>query len=113
MAHKAMQMTAHKRASLQEIHQAIHLIAGAEMVCQHLQTIHDVTILSLVYEKYYFRSNNYASLTVILTEFGEEQTACIAVSGAASGLANFAYGADSHFAKSCIQALESCGFTPL
>ena len=39
----------------------------------------------LVYEKYFFRVNSYASLTVLLTEQGETQTAQIVSSGGGDG----------------------------
>ncbi len=111
MAATTLQMTANKQFTLQEIHQAIHYIEGAEMVSQVLQTIHDVTILSLVYEKFYFRTSSYASISVVLTEYGNEQTACIAASGGGTGISNITWGANGSFAKSCVQALKSCGFT--
>lgn len=110
MAGVTIQMQANAQHSLPEIHKNIHIIEGAEQVSKSVQTIGDVTIWVLVYEKYFFRANNYASATIVLTECGQEQTAFLTVSGGGSGIPNRSYGANRNFAKSCVSALESCGF---
>lgn len=110
MAGATIRMTAKKQHTLQEIHKKLHIMKGAEQISKSAQTIHDVTIWTLVYEKYYFRTNSYASVTVVLTEYAQDQAACIIASGGGSGMVNSSYGANRNFAKSCVAALESCGF---
>lgn len=111
MAGATIRMTTAKQHTLQEIHEKLHIIEGAEQVAKSVQAIHDVIIWTLVYEKYYLRTNSYASVAVVLTEYAQEQTACIVASGGGSGISNGSYGANRNFAKTCVAALESCGFT--
>ena len=113
MAGATIRMKASKQATLQEIHERIHYIEGAEQISKSAQTINDVTIWTLVYEKFYFRVSSYNSVTVVLTEHGQEQTACVVAAGGGEGITNFSYGANRNFAKACVQALESCGFAVL
>ena len=110
MAGIAVRMTAQKENSLQKIHETIHAIKDVEQVKKLEAKIHDATIWLLVYEKYFFRTSNYASLTVLLTEQDMLQTADIVISGAGDALANLSWGADEKLAKSCVKALESLGF---
>lgn len=110
MAGTTVRMTAAKQHTLQEIHEKLHIIEGAEQVSKSVQTIHDVTIWTLVYEKYYFRTNSYASVAVVLTEYAQGQTACIVASGGGSGISNGSFGANRNFAGACVGALEDCGF---
>lgn len=111
MAGATIHMTASKHRTLQEIHEKIHYIEGAEQISKSAQTINGVTIWTLVYEKFYFRVASFASLTIVLTEHGQEQTACIVAAGGGGGLVNYSYGANRNFAKACVQVLEACGFT--
>lgn len=111
MSGATIRMSAKKQNSLQEIHERIHYIEGAEQVSKTVQTIHDVTIWMLVYEKFYMRTGSYTSLTVVLAEHGQEQTACVVSSGGGEGMVNQSLGANRNFAKACVQILEGCGFT--
>lgn len=111
MAGATICMKAVRQNTLQEIHEKIHYIEGAEQISKSVQTVGGVTIWTLAYEKYYFRAGSYTSLTVVLTEHGEEQTACVVASGGGAGLVNHSLGAKRNFAKACVRALESCGFT--
>lgn len=111
MAGATIRMTAKKQKALQEIHEKIHYIEGAEQISKSEYAVNGVTIWILAYEKYYFRTGSYASVTVILTEYEQEQTACIVASGGGGGIVNHSYGANRNFAKSCVQALEECGFS--
>lgn len=110
MSGATIHLTAARKNTLQEIHEKIHYIEGAEQISKSEQTIHDVIIWTLVYEKYYFRVGSYASATIVLTEHGQGQTACVVSSGGGTGIANPSLGANRKFAKECVQALEACGF---
>lgn len=110
MAGATILMNADKQYSLQEIHEKIHYIKGAEQISKSVQTIHDVLVWTLAYEKYFFRAGGYATLTVTLTEYGQEQTACIVAAGGGAGIINHSFGANRGFAKDCVEVLKSCGF---
>jgi len=111
MAGATIHMIAKKQETLQQIHEKIHYIEGAEQISKSEYTTNGVTIWVLAYEKYYFRIGGYASMTVILTENEQEQTACIVASGGGGGIINHSYGANRNFAKACVQTLEVCGFS--
>ena len=110
MAGVTIRMTARKQESLQAIHKKIHLIEGVEQITKSTQTVNDVEIWTLVYEKYFFRTGGFTSITVVLTEFGPVQTACVVSSGGGEGVVNHSFGANRNLAKACVKALESCGF---
>ena len=111
MAGATIHMSAKKQQSLDDIHRKIHAIDGAEQICRSIQTINDVTICTLAYEKYYLRTGSYASVTIVLTEYGQEQSACIVSSGGGEGVVNLSLGANRNFAKACVRELEASGFT--
>lgn len=104
-------MKANKQRTLQEIHAEIHSIVDAQMVSKREQTVNDVTIWTLAYEKYFFRTKSFTSVTMVLTEHENEQTACVIASGGGTGMVNHSYGATRRFAKECVEKLESYGFT--
>lgn len=111
MAGATIRMTTEKQHSLQEIHEKIRYIEGAEQISKTAQVINDVVIWTLAYEKYYFRTGSYTSMTVVLTEHEQAQTACVVASGGGGGIVNHSYGANRNLAKECVQVLEKCGFT--
>lgn len=110
MAGLTIRMTAEKQHSLQEIHQKIHLIVGAEQVAKLEYRIGEGSAWLLVYEKYFFRVGGYASLTVLLAEKEETQTADLVSSGGGEGIMNHSMGANSRFAGECVRVLEELGF---
>lgn len=110
MSGKTIHMTAKKQDSLREIHNKIRNIKGAEQISKSEQTINNVTIWTLSYEKFYLRTGSYTSVTIVLTEYEQEQTACVVSSGGGKSMANFSYGANRNFAEECVQKLEECGF---
>lgn len=97
--------------SLSDIHASIHYIKGAEQVFHQEMRFDRTDVWLLVYEKYFFRNNSYASLTVLLTQQDEKQTAQIVVSGSGAGMANVSLAAGGQLAKECVQALAEVGFT--
>lgn len=111
MAGVTIRMNAGSQNSLQEIHNKIRSIEGAEQVSKSSQIINDVTIWTLVYEKYYFRTGSYTSVTIVLTEHGQNQAACIVSSGGGAGIINYSFGSNHKFATECVRILESCGFS--
>lgn len=110
MAGTSIRMIGDGKCSLSDIHAKIHYIEGAEQVFHQELSFDSTDVWLLVYEKYYFRTNSYASLTILLTEQGTRQTAQIVATGGGSGMANNSLGANRQFARQCVQALEECGF---
>lgn len=69
----------------------------------------DVRIL--VFDKYYMRSSNRASLTVVLSSDGQGVTADLIGAGGGNGaLINFSWGAEEDFVDSAARELRSMGF---
>lgn len=110
MAGTTIRMTAKKENSLQIINNKIRNIKGAECVSEFKQIVNDVVILTLIYEKYYMRTGGYTSLSIVLTEYEQQQTAYIVASGGGEGIVNHSFGANRNFAKECVEVLELCGF---
>ena len=111
MAGATVCMKAEKQYRLQNIHEKIHYIEGAEQISKSVCQVNGVEIWVLAYEKFYMRTGSYASLTITLTEYQQEQTACIIACGGGNGIVNNSFGANRNFAKACVQALETCGFS--
>ena len=109
MAGATIRMSSKKQCSLQKVYEKIRSIEEIQHVSKSVQEINGVIIWSLVFEKFYFISGGYTTLTVVLTEYGQEQTACI-VKSSGEGMVNVSLGANRKFAKACVSALESCGF---
>lgn len=103
-------MRGRSEASILEI--ATHLkreLYDAELICDSSHRIDFVNVHVLTFEKYYFRNGSYASLTVVLTENGDEKTADIIGSGGGEGLFNISWGANSSFAREAENVLNSYG----
>ena len=111
MSGATVRMTSKKQNTLQAIYEKIHYIEGTEQISKSESVINGVTIWTLAYEKYFFRTGSYASLTVVLTEFEEEQTALIVAAGGGEGIVNISHGANRDLANACVLSLEECGFT--
>ena len=111
MAGTKIRMTASREHTLSDIHAKIHYIKGAEQVFHQEMRFDSTVVWLLVYEKYFLRINSYASLTVLLTEQENKQTAQIIASGGGNSMSNNSLGANKRFARDCVQALEEAGFS--
>ena len=68
-------------------------------------------VAMLSFEKYYLRNGSYASLTIMLTENDNVQTADIVASGGGEGILNWGWGANDSFAGKAVKILNKYGFT--
>lgn len=68
-------------------------------------------LCALVFEKYYMRSSNYASLTVVLSADGEAVNADLMGSGGSSSLINFSWFAEDDFVGVATGILSQLGFS--
>ena len=110
MAGTNMCMSMEKTHSLRRIQEQLRSISGAEQVGKVERHFDGAEVWLLVYEKYYFRTGGYNSLSVLLTEQNERHTAEIIATGGGTGVANISFGANRKFAKECVDALEELGF---
>lgn len=83
---------------------------GAEFLCRSEKILSGSVVDFLAFERYYFRNGSYASLSVMLTENGEEQTADIVGSGGGEGIFNIGLGANTDFAEMAADVLRQNGF---
>ncbi|MCI6927286.1 DUF6054 family protein [Butyricicoccus porcorum] len=83
---------------------------NAELIAESWRSLHDVRVVLLSFERYFFRNGSYASLTVLLTESQDMQTADIVGSGGGEGLFNISWGANSDFAEMAAELLRKYGF---
>ena len=97
-----------------EIKQLAGILKGeinAELVCDSRRSLDDVSVILLSFEKYYMRNGGYASLTVMLVESEDAQTADIIGSGGGEGIFNISWGANSEFAEMAERVLYRYGFS--
>lgn len=66
----------------------------------------------LVFEKYFMRASNRASLSLMLNQFGNQVTADMIGSGGGQGpLLKFSWGAEDSFVSTATRILTDLGFT--
>lgn len=83
----------------------------AELVYQTKKDFADGVVVLLSFEKYYLSNGSYASLTIMLTENYNSQTADIVASGGGEGILNWGWGANESFAGKAVKILNKYGFT--
>lgn len=105
-----IKMKGNKVKSVKELSHILESEIRAELVAKSLRSFDDANIILLSFEKYFMRNGSYASLTVMLTENGDLQTADIIGSGGGEGLFNISWGANSDFADMAERILRKNGF---
>lgn len=73
----------------------------------------DIQTILYVFERYYIRTENVASLTVLFTNDGQQILADVIATGAGGGVLNISWGANASFAKIAVDILEKQGFRVL
>ncbi|HIZ84219.1 MAG TPA: hypothetical protein H9668_07380 [Firmicutes bacterium] len=91
-------------------------IVSSGMSCERVDAFGDVfggvTVWVLVYEKYFMRASNRATLTLTLIESGGVITANVMASGGGSAaIHRFSWGVEESFAQDGWNALAAVGFT--
>ncbi len=64
----------------------------------------------MVFEKYFWRNNNYTSLTVAVTGDSEASFVDAVGSGGGEGLLNFSWGSEEDFVDRFADEMEAAGF---
>ena len=72
--------------------------------------IGDVEIVTLVFEKYFMRAGNYASLTVVISGHDGQVGVDLIGAGGRQGLLSFSWGTEDSFVSSAAKVLEKYGF---
>ncbi len=84
---------------------------SCEKVGSATESVGGVTVITMVYEKYYWRAGNRASLTVVLVGCqGETRVHAIGAGGGQGPIFRFSWGAEDHFVGVVAQTLEGHGF---
>ncbi len=110
MEHKTVQMIGRSPAGIKSLVFALKRDLDADLITESCRAFSGAYAVLLCFEKYYFRNNSYAGLTIMLTEEQENQTADIIGFGGGNGLFNFSLGANSNFADTAKSILENYGF---
>lgn len=97
-------------AGIKSLVSALKRELDADLITESCRAFSGAYAVLLCFEKYYFRNNSYAGLTIMLTEEQENQTADIIGFGGGNGLFNFSLGANSNFADTAKSILENYGF---
>lgn len=110
MSNTIIKMKGYYDSGIRNLADILRREIGADLISESSQEFSDGAVILLCFEKYYFRTGSYASLTILLTERESQQTADIIGSGGGAGLFNFSYGSNSDFAGSAKKTLMNYGF---
>lgn len=113
MASKTITMYAEKKYELSEIKDRMkkefyNQKLDVDFVGEVFRELGETKTLLLIWERWYIRTEGYASLTVLLSEFQGYQSADIIASGGKDDF--FSWGAEENFAKCGEEALRNLGF---
>lgn len=110
MSSVLIRMNGNKDVDIQELAEALEHEINAELVSESSRNMDGVCVVLLSFEKLFLRNGSYASLTVMLTEYEDMQTADIVGSGGGEGIFNISWGANSDFAEMAAEVLQRYGF---
>lgn len=110
MSCEVIKMTGRGAAGIQEMAKALKEALRDELISESWRSLDGASVVLLSFEKYFFRNGSYASLTVMLTETADTQTADIIGSGGGEGLFNISWGANADFADMAADLLQRYGF---
>ena len=109
--YKKMALRGERKIDITDLKMNLTREINAELVCDSWKYFENAVVVLLSFEKYYFRTGSYASLTVMLTQNENEQTVDIIGSGGGEGLFNISWGANSNFAENAVRILQQYGFS--
>lgn len=110
MSCEVIKMSGHRAAGIQEMANVLKEALRDELISESWRSLDGLSVVLLSFEKYFFRNGSYASLTVMLTETADTQTADIIGSGGGEGLFNISWGANADFADMAAKLLQEHGF---
>lgn len=110
-------MRSTRQFSLEEIAQQLTRQLNAKNCTGLVSSVHRQCgaseVYMLTFECMYFRNNSSASLSILLTEDAEFQTADLVSSGGGTGIFKISLGANEDFVKTAAHILGDLGFTIL
>ncbi|MHB8097159.1 MAG: DUF6054 family protein [Erysipelotrichaceae bacterium] len=110
MFDKGLKMIREGYSDCVEISSLIKSKLNADLVYENWRYINDVRIICLCFEKYYFRNNSYAGLSLLITESNLIQTIDVVGFGGGGGPFNLSWGANEDFLQNVINLLDEKGF---
>ena len=113
MASRKITMYSEKKFELEEFKNIMKselykLKLDVDFVAEVYRELGETKTLLLILERYYLRTKSYVSLTILLSEFREYQSADIISSGGKEVL--FSWGAEENFVKKGEEVLRNMGF---
>lgn len=112
MANFHIQMTAGKQYSLAELESKLRFNSNFDFCSRVEHRFDGADLLLLTFEQLFYRAHGTISLSVLLTESCNLQTADLIASGGGDGW-SWSGGACRSFAKEAAVILTSCGFSDL
>ena len=111
MSNRIIQMKNDKREkSVADLAHLLRYEVNADMIFGKPCQVGGGDVALLCFERLFFRNGSYASLTIMLTDDGDVQTADIVGYGGGEGLGNFSWGANRSFAEMAEGVLRKQGF---
>lgn len=110
MANTYVKMMREGHNDIQELAKIIKKEMNAELVTETLRYIDGVKIIFYTYEKLFWRTANYAGLSILITESNLIQTIDIVGFAGGGGIFNLSGGANKKFANEAITILTNLGF---
>lgn len=113
MASKGIQLYAEKKYQLEELSELIKpgmkKGLGAQFVDQVEYELGETKVILMTFECWFFRTSSYASLSILLTEYGGCQGAYTVSSGGKEIF--FSLGAEDRFVREAETVLKDLGFS--
>lgn len=110
MSALTIKMTGNNSLPIADVVRSFQRSIGGEFISEVRHTFGDTTAVLLSYEKYFFRTDSYTGLTVMLTQDDTAQYADIVGFGGGSGVFNLSWGSNSEYAYNAADILTSLGF---
>lgn len=110
MKNKGIKLIKEGVSDIQDLSNKVKSNINADLVYESWRYANDVKIIFMCFEKYYFRNNSAAGLSLLITESNLVQTIDVVGFGGGEGLFNLSWGANSDFLESVVGLLKEHGF---
>ncbi len=110
MKNKGIKLIKEGVSDIQDLSNKVKSNINADLVYDNWRYTNDVTIIFMCFEKYYFRNNSAAGLSLLITESNLVQTIDVVGFGGGEGLFNLSWGTNSDFLESVVGLLKEHGF---
>lgn len=104
-------MTSENPIKMHGIMRRISEIENTQMVAKSENTVSGTGIVTVILERYYFRTGGYSNAVITLLKQEASMTACISVTNGSNSAFNFSLGTNRNFAREIIKVMNNCGFT--